>query len=68
MGKSLQKRMKKTLSYLLFFFLVRKREFCQHRWVAAIILATGGGWAEIGRITVQSQPRQIVGEILSQKY
>jgi hypothetical protein len=38
----------------------------RHQWLTPAILAT---WeAEIRRIMVQSQPRQIVPETLSQKY
>jgi hypothetical protein len=37
-----------------------------HWWLMPVVLATQQ--AEIRRITVQSQPRQIVHETLSQKY
>jgi hypothetical protein len=37
-----------------------------HQWLMPVILTTEE--AAIGRIEVQSQPRQIVHRILSQKY
>jgi hypothetical protein len=37
----------------------------RHQWLTPVILATQE--AEIRRITVRSQPRQIVGETLSRK-
>jgi hypothetical protein len=42
-----------------------KRKRSWHWWLTPIILATQE--AEIRRITVQSQPRQIIPETLSQK-
>jgi hypothetical protein len=42
-----------------------KKELARHWWLTPIILATQK--AEVRRIKVQSQPRQIVHETLSQK-
>jgi hypothetical protein len=40
--------------------------FCQHRWLTPVILATQE--AEIRKIVVQSQHRQIVQKTPSRKY
>jgi hypothetical protein len=42
---------------------LRKKVTAGHRWLTPVILATQE--AEIRRITVRSQPRQIVRDILS---
>jgi hypothetical protein len=44
-------------------FLKKQKEVPGHQWLMHVILATKE--AEIRRIVVQSQPRQIVGETLS---
>jgi hypothetical protein len=41
------------------------RNYAGHRWLMSVILATQE--AEIRRITVRSQPREVVRETLSQK-
>jgi hypothetical protein len=52
---------------MVWFFLFSKKHLnlARHLWLTPVILATQE--AEIRRITVQSQPRQIVLEILSRK-
>jgi hypothetical protein len=47
-------------------FVLLKRVECRHQWLTPVILATQE--AEIRRIEVQSQPRQIVHEPLSLKH
>jgi hypothetical protein len=47
-------------------FRRRKKSFADGQWLTPVILATQE--AEIRRIKIQGQPRQIVCNILSQKY
>jgi hypothetical protein len=44
---------------------IKKNKVARHQWLTPVILAAQE--AEIKRITVQSQPSQIVHETLSQK-
>jgi hypothetical protein len=56
-------------NYVYFFLPILKLNdniSVRHQWLTSIILATQE--AEIRRITVQSQPRQIGHETLSQKH
>jgi hypothetical protein len=47
-------------------YILNKKRARRHQWLKPVILATQE--AEIRRITIGSQPRQIVHKILSQKY
>jgi hypothetical protein len=47
----------------MFIFFIRKQYYARYRWLTPVILATQE--AEIRRIEIQSQPREIVREILS---
>jgi hypothetical protein len=54
-----------TLHGWLLILLHKNIQQARCQWVRSVILTT---WeAEIGRITVQGQPRQIVGKTLSPK-